>query len=162
MAEELVVRRKSSIISAIIATIMASVLIYLFSHNFVTGKHSIPHWISTIFILYFLTFTLCIIALSVDRKPVLRLDAQGIWRRKNFMPPDLTQLLAWETINYFYIQESTPNGRLMQELMLRLKESDKHIKINLSILDTQAETIMEFIRQKAVEHNFHDLGVEAK
>ena len=78
------------------------------------------------------------------------------------MPPDLTQLLAWETINYFYIQESTPNGRLMQELMLRPKESDKHIKINLSILDTPAETIMEFIRQKAAEYNFHDLGVEAK
>jgi len=160
VTEELIIRRsKSVIVFAIFATLMTSTLIYLNSHNFFAGNRPVPHGVFIFFFLPFLAITLSSILMSIDRNPVLRLDEQGIWRRKNFMP-GLVRLLAWKTIHYFYIQERTRNATVIQELILRPKESDKDIKINLAGLDTPAETIMEIVRQKAVEYNFHDLGVE--
>jgi hypothetical protein len=95
-----------------------------------------------------------------DRRPVLKLNSDGIWNRKGFLLLKTIQI-PWAQVNYFYILEETRKS-MMEALMIGQRDIDKEIKIELSGLDKSIADILLVMKEYSVLYNFQELGKESK
>lgn len=96
--------------------------------------------------------------LIFDTAPIYKMSQDGIHIRKKFFSRKLDQLIQWNDIEYFFVEISSGE----ESLMIKAIAKEKYFKLSLTSLDNQKQSILNFIREKSVEYNFHDLLTEVK
>src|SRR6185503_1782465 len=88
----------------------------------------------------------------LDKRIKLVINKKGIWTKKN-------GLATWEQVWYFFIKIGGDKTKI-ENLVLKLKESETKIFINLNEYDKGKEEILTSFRHYAAQYPINDLGFD--
>ncbi len=114
-----------------------------------------------IFTLVFLVITILAWVRFFANNPEFRITSKGIWYRKHFYSRKITEFASWNSIEYYFVEAVTQRGITTEELIIKVRERKKYLKLKLTGINISKNEIIQIMREKANEHNFHDLGIEA-
>ena len=73
------------------------------------------------------------------------------------------KLLNWKEMQYFYLlRKEEQESSTSFYLVIRKRETEKDVKVELTPLDTSLETVFSLIRQYAEKNGIQDLGEEIR
>jgi hypothetical protein len=119
-----------------------------------------PNGMNTILFLLFLIPGIFLLIDIFDRRPREIINKDGIWKRKNMLPFSSLILINWNEIQYFYLYRETRKNVNSCLLIIRKKDTEKDVKVELTGLDKSVDTILSLFRQYAFKYGIHDLGEE--
>lgn len=152
---------KSFALFAVVATsAIGGFFAYSEGNNLFNWTDFNPNGINTIIFLLFLFVCLFWWTKLLDKKPQIIINKEGIQIRKNVLPFSSLRIIQWDEVYFFYLLEKTRRNVTGRYLVIRQKEKEKDIKVELNGLDTSIVTIFSLIKQYAEKYNFQDLGKE--
>jgi hypothetical protein len=149
--------RSNEINTAIFCTVVAVLMgVYLLiKGNALRGSDRLE---LTFFCLCFLLVAVICWLIIFDTAPIYKMSQDGIYLRRKFLSKKFNQFIKWNDVEYFFVEIIYRTRE--ETLIIKTISGEKYIKLSLSSLDNQKESLLNFIRDKAGEYNFHDLLTE--
>ena len=95
-----------------------------------------------------------------DRRPKLKINSAGIWKRNNFYLFSIIKNISWNEIQYFYLLSKTDKGWTTKTLILHKIDSEEDFKIALSDTDVDDNVIIDLVKEYSLLFNFSQLSDE--
>lgn len=142
--EELVLRKEAwiNLIFGFPAIIL--VVISLLRHDGAQQFLRTNIWAAVVGVLIVVLAIYFLIASSLDRRIKFVINTDGIWIHNK-------GLLAWNNIHYYYFEEITTENNTDFLFKIKLLNSKKEIKINISLFNVSEQQI-----EAAIAHNSGD------
>ena len=142
-------------------TILTLLFINNLREEIFNWRHFDTRVILKIFLLAFLSFTIWAWVRFFGNKPEYKITNEGIWYRKHLFSRKITEFVSWNNIEYYFVDVVTQKGITTEELIIKVREKKKYLKLMLTGINISAEEVIQIVSVKGKEHKFHDLGFEA-
>lgn len=144
------------------ASLAATVVLIMFilgkAKSFYDYRHFNPDGINYLFFLILLAFTLYWWFSYFDRQPKLKINEQGIWKRRNIFPFAPLHCIPWKEIVYYQLQQKPQKLTSPEILVIKTKQDQKEVQIGLTLLDVPATQLTELIRYYAIIYKFKEIA----
>lgn len=120
-----------------------------------------PNVINGMAFLFFSVICLVWWLRAFDKRPVLKINQDGIRIRSSVFVFPKVVFIAWNDVQYFYVLTETRKATT-QSIMIGRKEGDKEKKIDVSQLDKPIDAILNVLKNYSAAYDFQDLGKETK
>lgn len=161
MNNETIIRAKKSftIFPAMGSTVLAIILGLSLKEKLLAGAPFNANGFDKIIFLVFLLISVVVWVLHFANIALYKITNEGISFRRNFFTIKINCFAPWESIDYFFLQGIT-GKTYYEELIVKIKERDKFLKIGLTGLSISKEELLKIFVSKSIEYKFEDLGFE--
>jgi hypothetical protein len=154
-------RKHLSLLIAVGFTFLLIVFRHQEGGNYFDLKKFNPDFFNLIIFLFFLVICLFWWLKVFDKRPVLKVNHDGIWSRSSAAFFSKPVLIAWNDVKYFYVLKET-RKLITHSLVIGQKQSEKEKRIEISGLDKSITEILNVLKSYSATYDFHYLGNETK
>lgn len=129
---------------------------YHFSEQLFQWNKFNPNGIITILFIAALSFCIFSSIKLLDNGPKIKINKQGFFLRKSFIPFSPLQLFSWAEIEFITLESEKQKNITSTFLTIKLKMNSTSNRIDLDNLDQPTEDILSVIRNYSTIINYRD------